>query len=273
MIDEVKLHEKIAELLDVFFTKRKESLGNLKLLNTLSRKNPYLYRAAGVADASEIVEEILRAHVSSSDETLFGNVFFEPLAEWSAKHANPDATVMTSDGEGVDVTMQIPSEGVVRPIAVKSGVNVFNAASKKKQGENFASLNKRLSKLALRFDPVVGYCYGRKKQTDRSKATFREVAGQEFWKMLTGDELYYIKIARCMLDTPIEHRPEFQKAFDEAKNRFVLEFLKEFSNDSGSINWDKLIAYNSAAEKPKKPKQPSAAKKPRATKAKSAPAV
>ena len=82
--------------------------------------------------------------------------------------------------------------------------------------------------------------------------------------MLTGDDLYYIKIARCMLDTPIEHRPEFQKAFDEAKNRFVLEFLKEFSNDNGSINWDKLIAYNSAAEKPKKPS---------ATKKKSAPAA
>lgn len=251
MIEEVKLQEKVAELLEIFFSKRKESLQNLKLIQTLGRKNPYLYRAAGVADASEIVEEILRAHVSSSDETLFGNVFFEPLAEWSAKHANPGATVMTSDGEGVDVTMQIPDEGVVRPIAVKSGVNVFNAASKKKQGENFSSLNKRLTKLALRFDPVVGYCYGRKKQTERSKATFREVAGQDFWEMLTGDNQYYIKIATCMLDTPAEHRPEFQKAFDEAKNRFVLEFLKEFSNDNGSINWEKLLAFNSAAEKPK----------------------
>lgn len=251
MVDEVKLQEKIAELLDIFFSKRKESLQNLKLIQTLGRKNPYLYRAAGVADASEIVEEILRAHVSSSDETLFGNVFFEPLAEWSAKNANPDATVMTSDGEGVDVTMQIPDEGVVRPIAVKSGVNVFNAASKKKQGENFASLNKRLAKLALRFDPVVGYCYGRKKQTERSKATFREVAGQEFWRMLTDDDQYYIKIATFMLDAPIDRRPEFQQAFNEAKNRFVLEFLNEFSNENGSINWSKLIAFNSAAEKPK----------------------
>ena len=52
-----------------------------------------------------------------------------------------------------------------------------------------------------------------------------------------------------------------------------FEFLKEFSNDCGSINWDKLIAYNSAADKPKKPKQPSAAKKPRVTKVKSTPAV
>lgn len=251
MIDEVKLQEKIAELLEVFFSKRRESLKNLKLINTLGRKNPYLYRAAGVADASEIVEEILRAHVSSSDETIFGNDFFEPLAVWSAKEANPDATVMTSDGEGVDVTMQIPSEGVVRPIAVKSGVNVFNAASKKKQGENFASLNRRLAKIALRFDPVVGYCYGRKRQSTKSKATFREVAGQNFWEMLTGDSQFYIKIATYMLDTPVDCRPDFQKAFDEAKNRFVLEFLKEFSNENGSINWDKLIAFNSAYEKPK----------------------
>lgn len=129
-------------------------------------------------DASEIVEEILRAHVSSSDETLFGNVFFEPLAKWSAEHCNPDATVTTSDGEGVDITMN--NAEIVRPIAVKSGVNVFNAASKKKQGENFTTLNRRLAKMALRFDPVVGYCYGRKKQNPNSKLNFREVAGQEF---------------------------------------------------------------------------------------------
>ena len=74
MIDEVKLHEKIAELLDVFFTKRKESLGNLKLLNTLIRKNPYLYRAAGVADASEIVEEAkanAKTHTTALDQSAF----------------------------------------------------------------------------------------------------------------------------------------------------------------------------------------------------------
>lgn len=85
-----------------------------------------------MSDAGEIVEEILRAHVSSSDETLFGNEFFEPLAKWVAQKANPGHTVNTSDGEGADIT--ITTDTSVMPIAVKSGVNVFNSDSKKKQG-------------------------------------------------------------------------------------------------------------------------------------------
>ena len=67
------LENKISELLDIFYSKRSIALNDLKLINTLKRKNPYLYRAVGVSDASEIVEEILRAHVSSFDETLFGS--------------------------------------------------------------------------------------------------------------------------------------------------------------------------------------------------------
>ena len=180
IIDAALLENKISQLLDTFYSKRSVALEDLELVKTLKRKNPYLYRAVGVADASEIVEEILRAHVSSSDETIFGNEFFEPLAKWVAQQANPTQTVNTSDGEGVDVTITTATS--VMPIAVKSGVNVFNADSKKKQGENFAALNRRLLKLALHFDPVVGYCYGRKQQSAKSKLNFRELAGQAFWE-------------------------------------------------------------------------------------------
>jgi hypothetical protein len=250
-IDAALLEKKINDLLDTFYSKRSVALNELKLINTLKRKNPYLYRATGVSDASEIVEEILRAHVSSSDETLFGNEFFEPLAKWVAQQAHPNSThtVTTSDGEGVDIT--ITNSSYVMPIAVKSGVNVFNADSKKKQGENFATLNRRLLKLALHFDPVVGYCYGRKKQSARSKVNFRELAGQAFWELITNENDFYLKIVRLMSKKPIEHRPIFQESFDQAKNRFVREFLLDFSDENGAINWDKLLEFNSGAERPK----------------------
>ncbi len=257
-IDAVTLESKIGELLDSFYNKRTIALSDLKLINTLKRKNPYLYRAIGVSDASEIVDEILRAHVSSSDETLFGNEFFEPLAKWVAEQANPTYVVTTSDGEGVDITIR--TEQSVMPIAVKSGVNVFNAASKKKQGENFASLNKRLLKLLLHFDPVVGYCYGRKKQSAKSKANFKELAGQAFWELLTNESDFYLRIIRLMGEKPIEHRPVFQQSFDQAKNRFAKEFLIDFSDDAGAINWDKLSEFNSGVAQPKKPKKPKKAK-------------
>lgn len=253
IIDAALLENKIGELLDTFYSKRSVALNDLELVKTLKRKNPYLYRAVGVGDASEIVEEILRAHVSSSDETLFGNEFFEPLAKWVAQQANPNHTVNTSDGEGVDVTITTATS--VMPIAVKSGVNVFNADSKKKQGENFSALNKRLLKLALHFDPVVGYCYGRKQQSAKSKVNFRELAGQAFWGLITKEDDFYLRIVRLMGEKPIEHRPSFQLSFDHAKNRFAKEFLLDFSDENGAINWDKLLEFNSGIEKPKRTKK------------------
>jgi len=253
VIDGALLESKISTLLDTFYKKRSAALNDLKLINTLKRKNPYLYKATGVSDASEIVEEILKAHVSSSDETLFGNEFFEPLATWVATEANPHHVVDTSHGEGIDISIKTPTSHM--PIAVKSGVNVFNAASKKKQGENFASLGRRLQKLSLHFDPVVGYCYGRKAQSTRSTVNFRELAGQAFWALITGEEDFYLRIVRLMGEKPITHRQEFQISFDNAKNRFVKEFLIDFSNVEGSINWDKLVEFNSGKEPPKRKKK------------------
>jgi len=246
-IDADLLESKIGELLDVFYNKRSIALDSLKLINTLKRKNPYLYRAVGVSDASDIVEEILRAHVSSSDETIFGNEFFEPLAKWVAEQANPASTVTVSDGEGVDIT--ITKANSVIPIAVKSGVNVFNSSSKKKQGENFNTLRRRLQKLQLHFDPVIGYCYGRKKQSSKATVNFRELAGQVFWAFITEEEDFYLRIVRLMGEKPVEHRLIFQQSFDQAKNRFVREFLIDFSDEAGAINWDRLLRFNSGQDK------------------------
>ncbi len=55
-------------------------LEKLSLKRILRRKNPYLFRALGSEIASDIVQQILQAFVSSSDETIFGDAFFEPIA-------------------------------------------------------------------------------------------------------------------------------------------------------------------------------------------------
>jgi len=256
-IDSDLLEAKIAELLDVFYEKRKESLKGLRLITTLKRKNPYLYRAIGVSDASDIVEELLHAHVSSSDETLFGNEFFEPLAKWVAEQASlgdDSVTVQIGAAEGSDLTIDHGQH--YEAYAIKSGINVFNAQSRKRQIADFSALRSRLSKLKKRFDPIVGYCYGRKEQRDVSKAAFIELAGQKLWSHLTGEEDFYLRIIRLMQAKPLQHRPIFVEEFAQAKNRFVFEFLETFAND-GVIDWDKLTAFNSGQTKPKTPKNPS----------------
>lgn len=236
MIDRQVLEVKAAELLDDFYRRRTAKINELKLLDTLRRKNPYLYRALGISRASEIVEGILMAYVSSSDETMFGDAFFEPLAKFVS-----GGTVAPS--EGVDVAIE--TDDTYQAIAVKSGPSVFNADSRKRQEENFQALEKRLRKLRKHFDPIVGYSYGRKQQRETSHSEFRELAGQAFWEEITGDPDFYLTIMALMRDRPEQHRAAYIEAYTAAVNRFTKEFVEQFCHDDGSIDWEKLARFNS----------------------------
>jgi hypothetical protein len=231
-----ELEAKVSELLDLFYAQRLKRISEIKISDIIKRKNPYLYKAIGVTKASEIIEEILKAHVSSSDEGLFGNVFFEPLAKIVS-------TGIVSRDEGGDVIIETTTEYIA--IAVKSGPHVFNSQSKKRQESEFKALEKRISKLRKHFEPIVGYCYGKKRQRTNSEIYFKEIAGQAFWEKITGDSQFYVKIVQLMKDKPIQHSEEFKKAFDATINKFTGEFINEYCMDDGSIDWEKLVRYNS----------------------------
>ena len=77
--DEKAVLEAIGTALTEFYTSLTKTLDNINVDKILKRKNPYLYRAKGINSAGQIVGGILSAYVSSSEETIFGNSFFEPL--------------------------------------------------------------------------------------------------------------------------------------------------------------------------------------------------
>ena len=56
-----------------FHEKRIQSLDGLKLENVLKRKNPYLFKAKYILTADKIVRSIVDAHISSNEETIFGD--------------------------------------------------------------------------------------------------------------------------------------------------------------------------------------------------------
>ncbi len=62
-----------------FHKKRLENLNALELDTILKRKNPYLFKAKNVLTAQDIVKGLLDAHLSSQEETIFGE-FLEGLA-------------------------------------------------------------------------------------------------------------------------------------------------------------------------------------------------
>jgi hypothetical protein len=250
LINSDELEAKIADLLDTFFQKRQDGLGKLKLEKKLKDKNPYLFRAIGVADANEIVTALLDAHISSSDETIFGNVFFEPLAKWVATKAyrnHPDTTVQVSSAHGCDI--EISHNDKHEAIAVKSGPKIFNSQSRKKQVDEFKTIQRVIAKEGKKFFPLVGYCYGSKSQRDTGKAAdFNELAGQRFWMHLTGEAEFYLRIMSLMKTKPQEYRQAFNDEYNKAKNKFAKEFLDKFSKPDGAIDWEKLAATNSAGK-------------------------
>ena len=136
--DEQEVIKAIATALETFYANLIEKIDGLNIKKVMKRKNPYLYRAKAMQSASEIVESVLTAFVSSSEETIFGNCFFEPIAI-AASGGNKALA------EGIDIMIQDNGTNTISAIAVKSGPSVFNADSKKRQEQNFMAA----SKLAL----------------------------------------------------------------------------------------------------------------------------
>jgi len=234
-MDTKRLKQSIAECLRAFYERRLDCLNGLKLKKVLKKKNPYLYRALGVSKAAEIVEEILAAFISSSDETIFGNVFFEPIARMAASGK-------VADAEGVDFVVE--SKKRYLAVAVKSGPNWGNADQHKRQSTNFDALRKRLYKIAKQFDPLVGQAYGQQSSEPTDNARYRRRSGQAFWEEITGDPDFHLKLIRLMRDVPQQNRPIYRQKWGEAVNRFSLEFMQDFCHPSGAIDWEKLVQFS-----------------------------
>ena len=167
----------IATSLDDFYTNLISNIDKLNIKKIMRRKNPYLFRAKAMNGAAQIIDAILAAFVSSSEETIFGNVFFEPIAAAASQGRKALA-------EGVD--LMVERDNTIYAIAVKSGTSVFNADSRKKQEQNFMAAGKLAQQVKKRFVPIVGYGYGKKKLSNRGLPKFYiELAGKDFWMELT----------------------------------------------------------------------------------------
>lgn len=235
--NEQAIVEAIATALDAFYSSLIAKVNSLNIKSIMKRKNPYLFRAKAMNGAAQIVDAILAAFISSSEETIFGNVFFEPIACAAAQGQKALA-------EGVDIMVE--RDNTIYAIAVKSGTSVFNADSRKKQEQNFMAASKLAQQAKKRFVAMIGYSYGKKKASSRGLPKFySELAGKEFWTELTGDEEFYIKLIRLMDRLPEKYVEDFDEAYQKAANRLVKEFTIEFCNDDGGIDWEKLVRFNS----------------------------
>ena len=227
-----------------FHKKRIESLNSLKLDKILKRKNPYLFRAKNMLTAEQIVKGILDAHLSSNEETLFGD-WLEGLAIYINEKVYGG---WKSGINGID--LEFNKDGVRYIVTIKSGPNWGNSSQIAKMREQFKTAIKtlRTSNSKLHIIPVNGCCYGKDKNPD--KGDYYKLCGQAFWEFISDNSSLYTEIIEPLGYKAKEKNDEFVELYSRLLNKFTSEFLQRFCNtDTGEIDWTKLVHFNSGYEK------------------------
>jgi hypothetical protein len=221
-----------------FHAARLQALSGLGLKKILQRKNPYLFKAKNILTSGALVTTLLDAHLSSQEETMFGQ-FLEELAIFICGKVYKGKK---SAAEGIDLEF---TKGAVKYIvAIKSGPNWGNSSQIRKMEDDFGRAKRVLGTNTSKTNIVAvnGCCYGRENQPD--KGSYLKYCGQAFWEFISGNQDLYIEIVEPLGHKAKEKNDEFQKAYAQIINNFTSEFSKEFCT-KGHIDWQKIVELNS----------------------------
>jgi len=233
------VREYVENNIGTFHTKRLQHIEQLKLSKILKRKNPYLFKAKNILTAQDLVKTLLDAHLSSQEETIFGD-FLEGLAIF-INHIVYNGR--KSSTEGID--LEFDKDDVRYIVSVKSGPNWGNSSQINKMKDNFNKAKRilRTGNARLQVVAVNGCCYGRDNHPD--KGEYFKLCGQSFWEFISGNENLYLEIIEPLGFEAKARNEEFQRAYAQIINRFTFEFGNSFCPD-GIIDWQKLVSFNSS---------------------------
>lgn len=232
--------EYVEKNISIFHQKRIQSLDSLKLSKVLKRKNPYLFKAKCVLTADAIVRGIVDAHISSNEETIFGD-WLEGLAIFiNGKVYNGYKSGII----GVDLEFQYNDIRYI--VTIKSGPNWGNSSQISKMIADFKTAKKtlRTSNSQLNIKAINGCCYGKDNNPD--KGEYYKFCGQSFWEFISGNEKLYTDIIEPLGYKAKERNEDFVTSYSKIINKFTMEFTLAFCKESGEIDWEKLVKFNSS---------------------------
>lgn len=224
-----------------FHQKRIQSVDGLKLAQVLKRKNPYLFKAKYVLTAEQIIRGIVDAHISSNEETIFGD-WLEGLAIFI------NGKVYGGYKSGITgIDLEFNKKGIRNIVTIKSGPNWGNSSQIAKMIADFTTAKKtlRTSNSKINIVAVNGCCYGRDNQPD--KGGYFKYCGQRFWEFISGEAELYIEIIEPLGHKAKERNDEFAQSYSQMINKFTREFSNDFLKNNGEIDWEKLVRFNSAS--------------------------
>lgn len=235
-----EISQYVEENIGTFHQKRIAGLGNLKLNKVLSKKNPYLFKAKYILTAQDIIKSLTDAYISSQEETIFGD-WLEGLAIFI------NAKVYDGRKSGIKgIDLEFDKDNIRYILTIKSGPNWGNSSQIAKMTADFKTAKKtlRTSNSQINIVAVNGCCYGSDSNSD--KGDYFKFCGQKFWNFISGDHELYTKIIEPLGHKSRERNDDFIESYAQTINKFTKEFADSFCLENGSIDWDKLVRFNSA---------------------------
>lgn len=234
----------VEQNIGTFHQKRIERLTKLKLREVLANKNPYMFKAKSILTSELLVRGLVDAHVSSNEETVFGN-WLERLAIF----INGKVYGGWKSGiKGID--LEFDSNGRRNIVTIKSGPNWGNSSAIAKMVDQFRSAQRilRTSDSGLSIVAINGCCYGKDDSPD--KGDYFKYCGQRFWEYISGSTDLYTDIIEPLGHQARERNDAVAQSYAQVINRFTREFSTDFCNEAGDIDWVKLVKFNSKAAEP-----------------------
>ena len=238
IINTEELNEFVNKNIEKFHNTRLNCLQELKLPKLLS-KNPYLFKAKNLNVAGEFIENLLNAFLSSSEEKIFGD-FLESLAIYVSERTSGG---FKSGISGID--LEILRDEMHYLISIKSGSNWGNAAQHTRLSQDFSNAITRIRQIDKKNHPqaVLGICYGKVKTSYLH--SYCKLVGQNFWFFISGNDELYKEIIEPIGFRAKEHNEKFEEGKAQIINKFTNMFIEDFCTESGKIDWEKLVEFNS----------------------------
>lgn len=233
----------VEDNIGIFHQKRIDSLNKLKLNKVLKRKNPYLFKAKYILTAEQIIRGLTDAHISSSEEGIFGD-WLEGLAIF----INQEVYAGWKSGiTGID--LEFDKDNIRHIVTIKSGPNWGNSSQIAKMKSDFKTAQKtlRTSNSGLIVNSVNGCCYGTDNKPD--KGDYFKYCGQVFWEFISDNSDLYTEIIEPLGYRAKQRNEEFENSYSQMINIFTRDFANEFCLANGSIDWNKLVEFNSGKKK------------------------
>jgi hypothetical protein len=222
-----------------FFEKQIELLSTVEFSDLMGTMHPYRPLINFPLSASSIVSVLLDTYISSSEETLF-----EDLFEGLAIFINGKVYSGWKSGiKGID--LEFDNNGIRYIVSIKSGPNWGNSSQIEKMVNTFNTAKKTLqtSNSHLNIMCINGCCYGKYNNPD--KGSYYKYCGQAFWEFIGGNENIYTDIIEPLgRHIKITNKKYFE-SYARMINKFTKEFLDLFCDDNGSLDWNKLVKFNS----------------------------